>query len=300
MLFREFEEIQQSLEFDNRLKQADTAAFHVMTAVFANIDAPDRAAGMERVQMHFQLLRDRHAALASTALHGLTLVGANAAFEEAKREPTKANMNRFVVELVKVKNEFTRFGEQSDLARKRLSGHYKTQADSVAMTTMLLVMLGLAILGAITALFFRQLTVDLHTLRMRALVIVNGYRGEPTPIRRHDEAGQLMMVVNGMADVLDQREKELLLERQKYFHQEKMAAIGALAAGVAHEIGNPIAAISGIAQEMIEHRDEAGSMCLEEDCKNCRPDLIHEHTQRLAAIKHEIAELASSQPAEPQ
>jgi two-component system, NtrC family, sensor kinase len=300
LLFHEFEDIQHSLELDSRLKQADSAAFHAVMAVFANIDAPDRVAGMQRVQMHLQVLRDRHAELEASTQLGLSLVGVNSALAEAKREPTKPNMNQLVVELVKVKNEFTNLAEQSELARKRMSDRYKAQADSVAMTAMLLAMLGLALLGAITGLFFRQLTEDLHTLRTRALAIVNGYRGEPIPIRRHDEVGQLIMAVNSMADVLDQREKELILERQKYFHQEKMAAIGALAAGVAHEIGNPIAAISGIAQEMVEHRDEVGGVCGEEDCRNCRPDLIHEHTQRLAAITREIAEFASPQAAEPQ
>jgi two-component system, NtrC family, sensor kinase len=300
LLFREFEDIQHSLDLDSSLKQADSAAFHAVMAVFANIDAPDRVAGMQRVQMHLQVLRDRHAELEANTQLGLSLVGVNSALAEAKREPTKPNMNQLVVELVKVKNEFTNLAEQSELARKRMSDRYKAQADSVAMTAMLLAMLGLALLGAITGLFFRQLTEDLHTLRTRALAIVNGYRGEPIPIRRHDEVGQLIMAVNSMADVLDQREKELILERQKYFHQEKMAAIGALAAGVAHEIGNPIAAISGIAQEMVEHRDEVGGVCGEEDCRNCRPDLIHEHTQRLAAITREIAEFASPQAAEPQ
>ena len=88
-------------------------------------------------------------------------------------------------------------------------------------------MLGLAFLGTITGMFFRQLTIDLHTLCTRTLAIVNGYRGESIPTRHHDEVEQLMMTVSSMADILDQSEKELLLERQKYFHQKKMAAIGA-------------------------------------------------------------------------
>jgi two-component system, NtrC family, sensor kinase len=124
---------------------------------------------------------------------------------------------------------------------------------------------------------------------------VKGYRGAPIPVTRHDEVGQLISAVNGMEHALDTREKELMVERQKYFHQEKMAAIGTLAAGVAHEIGNPIAAISGIAQEMAERKMEKLKACHE-----CRPDLIYAQTQRLTAITREISEFASPQAVEPQ
>jgi signal transduction histidine kinase len=209
-------------------------------------------------------------------------------------------MSQLLVELVKSKNEFTNLAEQSQQARKRMSERYRLQTDSVAMTTLFLGMMGLSLLGAIMLLFFRQLTTDLGTLQTRALDIVNGYRGDPIPIRRHDEVGQLMAAVNSMATALDKREKELILERQKYFHSEKMAAIGALAAGVAHEIGNPIAAISGIAQDMEARRNEGLGLCANEHCRPCRPDLIQAQIERLAAITREISEFASPQQAEPQ
>ncbi len=109
-----------------------------------------------------------------------------------------------------------------------------------------------------------------------------------------------MMAVNDMAGTLDLREKELMLERQKYFHQEKMAAIGALAAGVAHEIGNPIAAISGIAQEMVDQRSANNRSCLASNCHDCHPELIHAQTLRLAAITREISDFASPRAIEPE
>ncbi|RZI42011.1 HAMP domain-containing protein [Herbaspirillum sp. HC18] len=301
LLLRDFEEIQKSLEIDSMLKQADTAAFHAVMGVFANVDSRDREAGMQRIQMHYQILRTKHAELLQMVPQfDLRLDAADAALEEAARDTSRENLSQLIVELIKTKNEFTNLAEQSQQARKRMSDRYRMQTDSVAMTTLILGMMGLALLGAIMALFFKQLTEDLRTLQQRAIDIVNGYRGAPIPIRRHDEVGQLMASVNSMATVLDKREKELIVERQKYFHQEKMAAIGALAAGVAHEIGNPIAAISGIAQDMKERQEAGLGFCAADYCKTCRPDLIQAQTERLAAITREISEFASPQPAEPQ
>lgn len=300
-LLHTFEQIQRSLEVDSMLKEADSAAFHTVMGVFANIDSPDRDASMQRIRMHFQSLRLRHSELKARVPElDVNLDAVEAAMAQASRNPNKATMNQLVVELVKIKNEITNLAELSRQARERMSDQYRMQSDSVAVTALFLGMLGLALLGAITGLFFKQLTEDLRLLQQRALDIVNGYRGDALPIRRHDEVGQLMMAVNSMAATLDNREKELLLERQKYFHQEKMAAIGALAAGVAHEIGNPIAAISGIAQQMEERRRTECSACSKEQCQSCRPDLILEQAQRLAAITREISDFSSPQPAEPQ
>lgn len=80
-----------------------------------------------------------------------------------------------------------------------------------------------------------------------------------------------------------------------------MAAIGSLAAGVAHEIGNPIAAISGIAQAMSERRAISFASC--SDCvspTDCHPELIQTQIQRLAAITREISDFASPRQADPQ
>lgn len=299
LLLRDFEAIQGTLETEALLKQADVATFHAVMAVFVNIDAADPA-GMKRIRMHYQSLKERQETLAAR-LPGakLDVAELTLAWNALSREATRPNLNRMIAELVATKNELAVLTEEVQAGRKLASERYRQQTDSVAMTALVLGMLGLGLLGAVIGLFFRRLTDDLRILQHRALEIVKGYRGAPLPVTRHDEVGQLIMAVNNMADTLDQREKEVMLKRQKYFHHEKMAAIGALAAGVSHEIGNPIAAICGIAQEMMERRSE-NAACATRDCHDCRPDLIYAQTERLAAITREISEFASPRAAEPQ
>lgn len=148
--------------------------------------------------------------------------------------------------------------------RQALSGQYRAQSQAAARTMVVLGALGLLLLGLAIALFFRR----------------------------------MVSAVNRMGDSLDQSARDLMLERQRYFHKDKMAAIGTLAAGIAHEIGNPIAAISGIAQEMMDRRASGmGDLNGESDG---HPEMILAQTKRLAAITREISMFAAPSTAESQ
>jgi two-component system NtrC family sensor kinase len=164
--------------------------------------------------------------------------------------------------------------------------------DGGMVTLACLAWFGITCIGALAMLFFSRLAIDIGSVRKRALAIVGGDRGRGQPLVRNDELSDLAQALDRLADALSRRERDLQIERRHVMHQEKLAAVGSMAAGVLREIGNPIAAIDGYARAMIEAQQSS------ESGPWCDPGQILHETGRLLAITRGIAELAATPASE--
>ena len=178
--------------------------------------------------------------------------------------------------------------------RENLVSKFRDRSDFVAMASLVFGLFSLTMFGVISGVFFSRLTSDILNLKKRAEEIISGVHSKPLIMHRNDEVGHLGDAVNHMAVELEHYEKNLEIEHHKYFHQKKMAAIGTLSAGIAHEVGNPIAAISALVREVKEDKSNADYANIEKQ-DICKLDVILQHTERLSGITREIQEFARPQ-----
>src|SRR5438105_11801529 len=101
-----------------------------------------------------------------------------------------------------------------------------------------------------------------------------------------DEEGKIDGVVLSGRDVTDLKRLE-----EQLIQAEKLAAMGQMLAGVAHELNNPLTAILGVTELL---RERAG---LDESIKR-QLDLTHRQARRAARIVQNLLEF--SRPAAPQ
>ncbi len=87
-------------------------------------------------------------------------------------------------------------------------------------------------------------------------------------------------------------QKELDNLRMQYFQQEKMAQIGLLMAGILHEVGNPIAAIQGLVDEVLAD-DAAKQQALLSTGHRANLELVLQQANRIRTISQDISGFAS-------
>ena len=116
--------------------------------------------------------------------------------------------------------------------------------DRLVLTGLVIVLIA-AVFGVVVS---RRITRPLERLSSAVRKIAKGDFDVNVAIKSSDEIGELSTSFNDMAGELKERESSLKKAQHALVQSEKMAAVGTLSAGLAHEVKNPLSAVLGYAQ----------------------------------------------------
>ena len=291
-LLERFNELQELHQTESSLLLAELTAFREITEFFLFIDSEmENEPG--RVREQIQALQQRQLTVMQRYPEiSPTFAALSHALARAIVNPGPTTLAAVRAELVQTQRELQTLAQEIATRQRALAADYYALGDAAAMNSLLLGLFGVVGIGLVAMVFFTGLTRDIKRIEERVDDVVHGYRGAPLPVHRHDELGQLTVDVNRMVEELAQREQDLDLERRKSFQQEKMASIGTLAAGIVHEIGNPVAAISGLLGALQQEQDGAPAS---HEGRLDKLAMVQQQVERLATIARDVSDFAVPQ-----
>lgn len=291
LLLEQFNELQTLHDTEGAIRQTEMAAFRDITEFFLFIDSSNNR-DIEQIRPHIQDLQRRQLALTERFPEiSPTFAMLSHRLAAAYQNPSAENLVAVRLQLAETRRRLQQLAEQSRLMQSELADRYYERGNRAAITSMMLALVGLAATATLAMIFFTRLTRDIRRVQQRLGEVVRGYRGPDLGVHRNDEFGQLTAHVNQMVRELRERERDLDLERRKSFQKDKMASLGTLAAGIVHEIGNPIAAISGL----VESLREAGEDTSASEQVHARLLMIQEQVARLSSIARDVSDFAVPQ-----
>ncbi len=141
----------------------------------------------------------------------------------------------------------------------------------------------------LVALIVRSISRPVRRLTEAAVEVAGGAYGAQVELQSNDEMGLLAASFNEMSRKMAADIESLRQLNEQLIRTEKLAAAGTLAAGVAHEVNNPLASISSLIQ-MLQARasvdDETREMLR----------LVQTQIARITQVTREMMEFARARP----
>lgn len=127
----------------------------------------------------------------------------------------------------------------------------------------------------LVAMVARGIARPVRTLTQGALAIAEGDLDTRIRVGGRDELGELARAFNTMASSLASHRAELLDVQQQLLRNERLAAVGQMAAGISHEIDNPVGVMLGYAELLMEdfaaddpRREDVQAII--DECRRCK------------------------------
>jgi signal transduction histidine kinase len=297
VLIEEVEQLRSVYEREEAVSQSDLATLRTLQNLRTRILVQSDDTNKESLRDQLGLVRSLYQDL-PTRYPGAetTLLSLQGALDEAYIYPTLASISALRYKLQDAEEMLgRRINHIRQQQNNRLDG-FRNHSNSVAIAALVIGILGLITIGITSGRFLRTISRDLKTLEIQTAAVV---KRESLPAelpsndlpRRGDEIGKLSEALERMSVELEERERRSEIEREKYIHQEKTAAIGTLAAGIIHEIGNPVAAIAELVREM---REDDATRIIEPEALRSSYDAVLQHLERIDAIVRDVSEFSSS------
>jgi len=102
----------------------------------------------------------------------------------------------------------------------------------------------LVTLSCLTYFIYSQIVLPLIRMRKVVQQVASGDFTAQCDVTSMDEIGELAQAFNLMEQELEERDKKISHTRSLAAYHDKMSALGLMAGGIAHEVGNPLSAIS--------------------------------------------------------
>lgn len=165
-------------------------------------------------------------------------------------------------------NEVVRLNDALNARFEKASRAAHTRARSLRARakSVVIACFGLAIAMAIgvAALIMRSILKPVSALRAGAVRIAQGDLSRRIDLRGRDEFAELAATFNQMTEELERQRRDLV-------RSQKLASIGQIAAGVAHEINNPLGVMLGYVKLLQKAQGSTEELrILEEEARQCQ------------------------------